>query len=163
MHMKEIPLTRNMVAKVDDSDFNLLSQFKWHAHGKGPFYAGTNLRLPDGSTTIVLMHRLILDAPKDFDVDHANRDGLDNRRENLRPCTAPQNIANQERKINPDKTSKYKGVYRDWGKDYWVAQVRVNGKKIRRGFKLEIDAARAYDILAKKYFGEFARLNFVGA
>jgi predicted GIY-YIG superfamily endonuclease len=58
-------------------------------------------------------------------------------------------------------TSKYKGV--SWFKrdECWRSWIHYNGKQQHLGyFHLEIDAANAYDEAAKKYFGEFANLNF---
>lgn len=57
--------------------------------------------------------------------------------------------------------SRYKGV--DWAKDMkrWRVRILVNGKRIYLGsFDDEIEAAKAYDIAAKEYHGEYASLNF---
>jgi hypothetical protein len=41
------------------------------------------------------MHRELIACPDDLQVDHINRDRLDNRRENLRIVTAVENCANR--------------------------------------------------------------------
>ena len=58
-------------------------------------------------------------------------------------------------------SSQYKGVYLYTDKIHWYAHIKVNKKLIWLGsYKSEIEAAKAYDKAALKYFGEFARLNF---
>jgi hypothetical protein len=92
-------------------------------------------------------------------VDHIDHNGLNNRRSNLRLCTAQQNARNHRPQLRG--SSKYKGV--SWRQDGKVFRALIwhNGKSINLGrFKNEIDAAKAYDKAAKKYFGEFAYLNF---
>jgi hypothetical protein len=96
-------------------------------------------------------------------VDHRNNDGLDNRRANLRPATQSQNMINRPKK--PNTASKYRGVRWDKSRNLWYSEIhfRYKGRRIRKflgRFKNEIDAAKAYDEAAKKYHGEFARLNF---
>ena len=82
---KTIPLTQGKVAIVDDADFDWLNQWKWYAiHRRSIWYAETR----DRSTgRCIRMHRLITKVQPDLQVDHRNRDGLDNRRCNLRCCT----------------------------------------------------------------------------
>lgn len=107
----------------------------------------------------ILMHRLITGAAPGQEVDHVNRDGLDNRRANLRVATRSQQIANQD--IRLDNTSGYRGV--SWRRDSrrWQAQLTVNGKWRGLGcYDDPEDAARAYDAAAREHFGEFAVLNF---
>lgn len=91
-------------------------------------------------------------------VDHKDRNPLNNQFENLRPATASQNLANRGKyKTN---TSGYKGV--SYNKQKALYQVRVQRNHI--GYFINVmDAARAYDRAAKRIFGEFAALNFVGA
>ncbi len=92
-------------------------------------------------------------------VDHINRDKLDNRIENLRPASRAQNSQNRDKYKN--SLSKYKGVC-PW-KSRFSAYIRVNKKQIHLGlFDSAKDAARVYDGAALKYFGEYARLNFPG-
>ena len=109
------------------------------------------------------MHRLIMDPiPDGMQVDHVNHNGLDNRKKNLRICTSQQNTWNaQKPKLNRESSSQYKGV--SWYKRYnkWVARGTHDGKRITLGYyNCEKEAARAYDAAAKKYFGEYAHLNF---
>src|SRR5437879_4118875 len=107
--MKKIPLTQGQFAIVDDADFLELSQFSWYAqkqrHG---FYAVRCIRDEKGNQRTILMHREIMRTQDGFDTDHINNDKLDNRRENLRICTASQNMQNKD--IRSDSTSGFKGV-----------------------------------------------------
>ena len=104
------------------------------------------------------MHRLILGITCDSQGDHINGDGLDNRRANLRPVTHAQNMQNRR-----GNGPTFKGIYcvERTTRNPWMAKIAVAKKQIYLGYyATPEDAARAYDEAAKKYFGEFARLNF---
>jgi len=92
--------------------------------------------------------------------DHINHNGLDNRKANLRLATRSQNAWNRQ-KAKIKSRSKYKGVsWYNRGKR-WSVRIQVNRKQKFLGiFEDEIEAAKAYDRAARKYFGEFAELNF---
>ena len=92
------------------------------------------------------------------EIDHINQTKDDNRWCNLRKCTTSQNHANIS--INKNNTSGYKGVcWHKWNKK-WCAQIRINRKKYHIGyFACKHEAARAYNITAMDYFGDFAYLN----
>ena len=106
------------------------------------------------------MHRQILNAPHFLLVDHINRNGLDNRKANLRTATYTQNSRNRQ-KTNKNTWSKYKGVTFDYRRKKWLARIVVNRKKRHLGsFNNELDAGRAYDRAAGELYGEFAVLNF---
>jgi len=92
-------------------------------------------------------------------VDHESRDGLDNRRHNLRLATCSQNKANTTR--YDTNRSGFKGVYWKAKRHLWEAQICHQGVLHYLGyFTSAEDAARAYDRQARALFGSFACCNF---
>ncbi len=75
--------------KIDLIDLPLISAVQfWFCTLKGyakGWHEGKNIN----------MHRLIMSCPKELVVDHINHDTLDNRRINLRNCTARENSQNR--------------------------------------------------------------------
>ena len=157
--MKEIQLTQGKVAIVDDEDFEYLNQFKWCAAKlSGIFYAVRNAP-KDGKRYQQLMHRVINKTPDSKQTDHINGNGLDNRKSNLRTATTRQNKQNCASQKNT--TSKHKGISWQASRNKWFVQIRIDtGKDVFLGrYSDETEAAKAYNIAAAKYFGEFAKLN----
>jgi hypothetical protein len=156
--MKRIRLGNNRgVVIVDNEDYEELSKYKWSLHG---CYEHNKYAYRKINGKSVMMHRVIMNPPSNMVIDHINGNGLDNRKANLRICTATQNKANNFSHLK-GKLSKYKGVSLDHG--LWIASIVNGNKKIRLGwFRDEKDAAMAYNEAASKYRGEFARLNIIG-
>lgn len=153
--MKEIKLTRGMVALVDDEDFERVNKFKWYAqkNSTGVFYAKANDRK---NKTTVFLHRLILNAPKGSLIDHIDGNGCNNTKANLRICTKQQNAFNAKKMTGC--YSRFKGVSVCGNR--WRAFIKIGKKNIHLGcFATEEEAAIAYNDAIVKYHGDFARLN----
>lgn len=150
-----IPLTQGKFAIVDAEDYDRLSRYKWCAvKAGGTFYAG---RKKNG--IFVRMHREILCVPKGIICDHKDRNGLNNRKSNLRFCTRAQNQYNSNKR--PGCSSKYKGVNWDKMKKKWRTRIGFERHRLHLGlFEDPIDAVVTYDRKAIELFGEFAYLNF---
>jgi len=159
---RKIPLTQGKYTIVDPEDYERLAMYKWHAvRAANTFYATRSKRCKNSKKIITIqMHRVIISAPAGLLVDHTSRNGLDNRKANLRPATYAQNRQNSRN--NTDKsTSRYRGVSFNKTRVQYRAAICANGRKMHLGnFSNEIAAAKAYDIAAKKYHGAFAALNF---
>lgn len=91
-------------------------------------------------------------------IDHINNDPLDNRKINLREVSRKQNSYNSRKSIG--KSSIYKGVCWNKKQSNWCYNIKYDGLKESGYCKNEEEAALEYDKLAKKYYGEYAYLNF---
>lgn len=174
--MKLIPLNRIYkrrkfevphFAQVDDEDYDFLMQWNWFMvkcdHSQ-THYARRNeyLGVINGrkKQITIHMHRVILDLKdKKFEIDHRDRDGLNNQKSNLRICQTKDNVKNINSRKN--STSKYLGVSWKSKNKKWVSQIKC-GKVMHLGlYDKEEDAALAYNNAAIKHHGEFASLNII--
>lgn len=148
--MKIIELTQGKITFVDDEDFEWLSQWKWY-YNQGYAVRKTSPK--------ILMHREIVNAPDGKQVDHINRNGLDNRKNNLRICTLQENRRNK--KLYKNNKSGHRGVWffkhKTCNYQKWMAYITHKGKRIFLGhFDNKEDAIKVRLKAEKKYFGEFA-------
>lgn len=149
---REIILSNSQISYIDEDDFELVNQFRWYP------LVNPNVTYANSSHTKTLMHRLILGLNSEDKrlVDHKDRNGLNNQRSNLRIATRSQNGFNY-----PPTEGSYKGVSWDAAREKWKAQIMIDRKQINIGrFDDPIEAAKAYDRIAKERLGEFAYLNF---
>ncbi|MCP4651218.1 MAG: hypothetical protein GY853_14215 [PVC group bacterium] len=160
--MKEIPLTQGKFALVDDEDFKWLMKSNWNLiTPKGRKYAKTE-KCTNKKRVCMYMHIEILKRHSTFkegmDTDHIDGNGINNQKRNLRVCEHNKNLFNRGKQQN--NTSGYKGV--TWSKvaKKWISQIWCNKNRMHLGlFVDKTEAAKAYNEAAKKYHGEFARLN----
>jgi hypothetical protein len=155
--MKTIPLSQGKVALVDDEDFERISTYRWNLlRCRNIMYAQCHL-----TDRTVLMHRLVMNAPKGMNVDHRDQDGLNNQKSNLRVCTHTQNLQHMAKKITA--RSGFKGVHCNPAKypiNPWCARIQVIGKRLELGQYPSAElAASAYNNAAVKHFGQYASLN----
>lgn len=89
-------------------------------------------------------------------VDHRFGDGLNNGAGRLRGAAPCENVANRQR-VNSNNTSGVPGVWWHSTGKRWVADIKVNYKKIRIGMFTDLaEAADARREAELKYFGAFA-------
>ncbi|MCJ7676076.1 MAG: HNH endonuclease, partial [Sedimentisphaerales bacterium] len=159
---RRIRLAGPKYAKVDPADYKRLRGYEWLVKKRRKnFYAlRHSVSGKTGKESLIYMHQEIIEVPEGMVIDHINRDGVDNRRANLRAATHSQNMCNRRKRLGTTH-SKYRGIC--WRKKdrKWQAKIGFEKKRIHLGtFSNEIDAAKAYDRAARKYHGEFASPNF---
>lgn len=144
--MKQIKLTQNKFAIVDDWNFDWLNQWMWQANCRHGVWYAQRGDYTNGKRRIIQMHREILGlyfGDKKYS-DHINHNGLDNRESNLRVVTYQQNQFNRK---------NVKGCY--WNRNGWQAQIRFNGKIYYLGrFDNKKEAHEMY-LKAKKIYHKF--------
>jgi hypothetical protein len=170
-----ITLTRGYVTEIDDETFTKLftywmpdgsqltfriSELKWSVFTP---YHTQYARAGVGSSRRnerrwILMHRLLTEAPPDLIADHEDRNGLNNKLNNLRLVTCRESRLNTRKK---KAKNTYRGVYWNRKDKRWSCRITNAGKTLWVGnFVDEVAAAKAYDIKAIELHGAFAMLNF---
>lgn len=152
--MKKIILPQNKIALISTVDYRRVSEYKWYLQKDAlTYYAFTNIDLKH-----ISMSAFIKGKKPGFEIDHADGNGLNNQRRNLRYVTHSQNSMN--RKPRKNCTSKYKGVWFNTERSIWQVSIRKNYKRFFLGsYHIEEDAAKAYNKAAKNKFGKYAKLN----
>ena len=156
----KIPLRKNNeiieYALVDKEDFEEVNKLTWRlSASKGK----TQQKYATGyyQEKKILMHHFLIGKPEGTEVvDHISRDGLDNRRSNLRKTSMEANSQNANSKYDKTKTSsKYLGVSK-LNDIVWTA---IYGQVFYRRFPSEEEAVKAYDTCVLLTLGKHAKTN----
>ena len=136
----------------DAEDYEKVKDYCWYKDANG-YIVST----PGGK--LVLMHRVVSDAPDGMVVDHRNHRKEDNRKINLRVVTQAENMMNADH--SKQNSSGFVGVQRLQTKSpVFEASIRVRGKRILLGYFKDFDEAVAARKDAEdKYFGEYSYDN----
>lgn len=161
--IRYIALTQNKVAIVDAADYETVNQWPWFAYWSKDaktFYAARQRSVSEvgNKCRLITMYAFIFGQKSP---DHADHNGLNNTRRNLRPASRSQNSYNRRRRS--DNSSGFKGVHLESATGKYIAQVSGPERREWLGrFNVAEEAARAYDRRAFELQGEFAVLNFPG-
>ena len=134
---------------VDVDDYDIVCEYCWMEHITDGY---SRLEAKDAEIKKMISLTQLLGCQR---YDHIDRNPLNNRRYNLRPCTIAENSRNRTKHSN--NTSGVMGVC--WSKNdhIWLARIGVNQQKIHIGsFANKEDAIVARLQAEAKYFGKFA-------
>lgn len=155
----EITFSCGTKTYIDKEDRLLLEVYPlWTLRGK---YVLIHRNLPSlygNAKEVVLLHRAVMKPHRRVNIDHVDRDPLNNRRSNLRFATNSQNQANRAAFLG-----RFKGVSFCIGRNLkkpYRAYIGNRKYQFLGYFKTEEEAARAYDAEALQVYGEYALLNF---
>jgi len=139
-------MIHDKITLIDDEDYDWLNQWTWNVDSRGLYVIRKEKRIYKNGKIhrpLILMHRLIMNAPKNMEVDHIDGNGLNNQRSNLRIVTRRQNMQN----LHKSKSSIYPGVSWNQHDKAWRVAIRiknVKGRKYIGNFKTELEAYNAY-------------------
>jgi hypothetical protein len=170
-----IELTRDYWAIVDEDDYEELSKYNWYVSiSRKCIYANRRILNEDRKHRNfpfkhgrLAMHCEVMGTSLEYingvEVDHINRNGLDNRKSNLRISDRTGGARNRGKygyRNGKECTSKYKGVVvNSFG--FFLSHIFDGVKIVNLGsYEREEDAALAFDRAARELHGEFACTNF---
>lgn len=144
--MTEIELSNTTSrVKVDDGDWEVLRKYNWWAwRSRSKIYAVACINGRE-----VQMHTFLMG---DLGIDHKDRNGLNNQRNNLRKASTQQNAWNSDRPLGKLGIRGVRKVNKKF-----QAVIRITNKRLySRVFDTPEEAGAAYVMLAKEHHGEFA-------
>jgi hypothetical protein len=157
--MKKLPLSQGYETPVDDDVFEKFQFINWHVYFSkgGKPYARSN--------KLGQLHRAIyihidgIDIGDD-EVDHIDRNGLNNQRYNFR-VVKPREQARNNTPRTKSVHSPYVGVSWKEHANGWRASTKYDGNYIHLGYFFTAEeAGMAYDRAILYYYGDTDILNF---
>lgn len=150
--IKRSDAKRKLLVTVDDEDYALLEKLNWQVSKDN--CVSTHSKVNNNR----LIHRIIMNASADQEIDHIDGNRLNNQKSNLRFVTSSQNKMN--RGARSDSKSGYKGVSWHKQRNRWTSRIMVDGKYKYLGLFTDIkEAIRAYNDCAIKHYGGYAWTN----
>lgn len=146
----------------DDFSRDVLCSLFWNINNMGYAYR----RAPRPNRSVILLHRFVFEhyhgpVPADKEVDHIDRDPLNNTPANLRAVTHSDNLSNIGKRR--DNTSGFKGVFlvnKGMPKP-WHACITVRGRSLSlKYFATPAEAARAVDAAYREHLPNIQPPNF---
>ena len=109
---------------VDLEDFNIVNEHYWRVDTNGYVYTKEYV-----TEKTIRLHSLL--CPDFAEVDHVDKNKMNNRKENFREVTRQENVIN--RPLLKNNCSGFTGVY--WSKkdQSWYSQITINRKCIHLG------------------------------
>lgn len=131
---------------IDKEDIEKCKRYKWHVRkGSSLLYVRANAHKEDISRSINLA-RYLTNCPRNLQVDHINRNTLDNRKSNLRCVDSFINARNKTFKEN-------RNIYWNKSRNKYQVSVRFNNKNISGGYFDDIEDAKIKaKEMRKQYF-----------
>ena len=120
----EMKLQNNHIAKFDVEDLKHAIKYNCYAHNGGH----RHYMYQSNKNEKLIFHRILF--PEYKQIDHINRDGLDNRRKNLRPVSSSENNLNQ--KTRTDNKSGKTGIHYSNYSKCWIVQWPEDGKRKKK-------------------------------
>ena len=140
------------IVMVSKEDLPIVEEYHWRRNPGG--YAETHFTV-DGKYKRFFMHRMLLGISGDdwrkVQVDHKDRNKLNNTRKNLRKCTNSENQIN--RQLRSDNTSGYTGVEKE-GKRW---SVRMCGERLKGTYATKEEAFEVRKKAEVEKYGQFSR------
>lgn len=181
--MKEIwSLSGEIVALVDDEDFERVAKFNWSIKlqkKSGSFRVTRSVRTGNRQSEYLPLCNFVIDCPDGFIVTHANGDKADFRKENLLVMSRDdfkrynleiakikrlsggfsERVARTKRLNAP--RGEFKGVDFDKREHRYRARISIAGKRSNLSwFATAVEAAESYDAAAFAAWGADCYLNF---
>ena len=168
--MKKIPLSRGKFAIVDDEDYFAVNKMNWFKSGResGGHIVITEIFSKGKRVKTLNLHRFVLGLRNGVKVGRRlvrfkNKNKFDCRKENLFLLSEVQKCASSDKRKNC--SSKFKGVCFLKSSNLWLSYIGSNKNKTPRTylgrFKIEEEAAHAYNKKARELYGEFAYQNII--
>jgi len=147
--MKQVILTEGDITAVDDNLFVLINEHNWRKNGKGYAYKIREYKA-------LFLHNFVFEllcipVPDGFELDHWNRDKLDNQFANLRIVTNAHNQYN--RGLRKDNSSGFRGVSWYETKSKWRTQIKHRGTVLHLGYFQSLEEAIEARLRAESRFG----------